>query len=108
MILRRAKMPCYVWDVDANGNKQLVRRGVRPLTTILRNGLKLIEKGSWEEKPLLINEEAVQATGIKLVKNFQRTRWLNGKTYNWLGIYKLLAKSEGSSGLEFDVLKENK
>ena len=108
MILRRGKMPCYVWDVDAKGNKQLLRTGVRPLTTILRNGLKRIKKGSWEEKPLLINEEAVQATGIKLVKNFQRTRWLNGKTYNWLGIYKILAKTEGSSGLEFDVLKENK
>lgn len=108
IILRRGKMPCYVWDVDAMGNKQLARKGVRPLTTILRNGLKRIEKDNWEEKPLLINEEAVQATGMKLVKNYQRTRWLNGKTYNWLGIYNILAKTESSSGLEFDVLKENK
>lgn len=108
MILRRGKMACYVWDVNNKQQLELMRKAVRPLTSILRKGISRQSKDKWRESPLLINEEAVQATGIKLVKNYQRTRWLNGRTYNWLGIYKVLAKTKGSSGLEFDVLKENK
>jgi hypothetical protein len=42
------------------------------------------------------------------VKNYQRARWINGATYQWLGIYKQLAKTEATSGLEFDTLEENR
>ena len=61
---------------------------------------------SKKEKPMFIHEEAVQATGIRLTKNYQRTRWICGKTYQWLGIYKRQAKTEASSGLVFDELIE--
>lgn len=94
IILRRGKMPCHILTEDG-----YVREPVLPVTSILRKGLD-----GDNYVPMLINEEEVQQTGIKLTKNFQRARWLNGKTYIWLGIYKKLAKLAESSGLEFDTL----
>lgn len=96
MILRRGKMPCHI--LTKEGYKL---QPVLPVTSILRKGLdgKVYE-------PLFINEEEVQQTGIRLIKNYQRTRWLNGKTYLWLGMYKRLAKFSENSGLEFDTLHE--
>lgn len=96
MILRRGKMPCHI--LTDNG---YVRTPVLPVTSILRKGL---DGNKYE--PLFINEEEVQQTGIRLIKNYQRTRWLNGKTYLWLGMYKRLAKFSEKSGLEFDTLHE--
>ncbi len=105
IILRRGKMPCYIWHKE-NEDVAIEKIPVRPLSSILRKGI-VKEENTWEEKPLFFNEEAVQSTGIRLVKNYQRARWLDGATYNWLGIYKRLAKTEATSGLEFDVLKKN-
>ena len=72
---------------------------VRPLTSILRKGIE----GS-KEKPLFINEEEVQGVGTVLRKNCQRSRWLKGETYNWMGYYKQIRNTQGVSGLEFDKL----
>ena len=94
MILRRGKMPCHI--LTKNGYE---RYAVLPISSILRKGLD----GN-KYMPLFINEEEVQQTGIRLIKNYQRTRWLNGKTYVWLGMYKRLAKFSENSGLEFDTL----
>ena len=95
MVLRRGKMPCHILTDEG-----YIRMPVLPVTSILRKGLD--PDGDYQ--PLLINEEEVQQTGIKLTKNFQRARWLNGKTYLWAGIYKKLAKFSEKSGLEFDTL----
>ena len=151
MVLRRGKMPCYVYS---DGKFNLVP--VRPQGSIMRpqqettdsaenlsqlaaikskngvvaNIVALLQSPaknvvsallnsagnknydshetlSKKEKPMFIHEEAVQATGIRLTKNYQRARWIGGQTYQWLGIYKRQAKTEASSGLVFDVLHEN-
>lgn len=94
MVLRRGKMPCYILT-----EKGFERKPVLPVSSILRKGL---DGNSY--RPLFINEEEVQQTGIRLTKNYQRARWLNGKTYLWLGMYKKLAKFSEKSGLEFDTL----
>ena len=94
IILRRGKMPCHILTEEG-----YVRMPVLPVTSILRKGL---DGDTYQ--PLYINEEEVQQTGIKLAKNYQRARWLNGKTYLWTGIYKRLAKFSEKSGLEFDTL----
>lgn len=96
MVLRRGRMPCYVYN-----NNKFERYAVLPVTSILRKGLD-----GDDYKPMLINEEEVQQTGIRLTKNYQRARWLNGKTYLWLGMYKKLAKFSEMSGLEFDTLQK--
>lgn len=96
MVLRRGKMPCYIRTKTG-----FVRQPVLPVSSILRKGL---DGGEDQYQPLFINEEEVQQTGIRLTKNYQRARWLNGKTYQWLGMYKKLAKFSEKSGLEFDTL----
>jgi hypothetical protein len=106
MILRRGKMPCFLWN-EKDGEIKVDKVPVRPVGTILRDGL-VQENGQWKEKPLFFHEEAIQSTGLRLVKNYQRARWINGATYQWLGIYKQLAKTEATSGLEFDTLEENR
>lgn len=94
--LRRAKMPVYVAAHDDY-------LPARPLSSLLR-----VEpgEGSVKEKPLYINEEEIVAVGTKVVKNHQRTRWLNGKTFTWTGISKQISKMQGDSGLMFDELIE--
>lgn len=106
MILRRGKMPCYIWD-EKDGKIKVDKVPARPKGTILKEGL-VENNGQWKETPLFFHEEAIQSTGIRLVKNYQRARWINGASYQWLGIYKQLAKTEATSGLEFDSLEENK
>lgn len=103
MILRRGKMPCYLYNEKTNDFDILP---VRPLGTILRPEI-IFENGINKELPMVIHEEAVQATGIRLTKNYQRARWLNGRTYNWLGLYKRQSHTEAGSSLIFDELKPN-
>ena len=102
IILRRGKMPCYIF----NGNK-FDLHAVRPKSSIMRPVVTRDKNGNvLKEEPMVIHEEAVQATGIRLTKNYQRARWIGGKTYQWLGVHKRQSRTEASSGLVFDKLKE--
>ena len=56
------------------------------------------------EKPLFINEEQVQGVGTVIRKNCQRSRWLDGRTFTWMGYSKEIKHTQGVSGLEFDNL----
>ena len=55
---------------------------------------------------MYIAEEEILQTGTKLIKNYQRARWFNGKVYNWLGIEKRLDNMQANSGLAFDTLED--
>jgi hypothetical protein len=72
---------------------------VEPRTTLLRHGLD-------ETSPRLyfVHEEEVPRAGIRVTQSFQRTRWLDGRVYVWLGARKQTGRGEGSSGLAFDRL----
>jgi hypothetical protein len=53
--------------------------------------------------PLLcIEEAAVPRAGQRLQLTAQRVRWVDGKTYVWVGRKVLAGRGEGSSGLRFD------
>jgi hypothetical protein len=59
------------------------------------------------ESPLeWVNEESVPRAGVKIQLTKQRVRWIDGKTYVWVGRKVTTGKGEGSSGLRFDYLKE--
>jgi hypothetical protein len=59
-----------------------------------------------EPEPLIwLEEAAVRRTGTRVLMTAQRTRWVDGKTYVWLGRKVLAGRGEGSSGLRFDVLR---
>ena len=92
--LQRAALPRMLGNDPANFEK------VRPRTSLLREGL--------EDKPTprayFIDEEEVPRAGALVRQAFQRTRWLGGKPFVWLGIKKTTGRGEGSSGLAFDFL----
>ena len=50
----------------------------------------------------VIHEEQIPKVGSVLKTTWQRTRWINGKTYIWVGNQKQVGKQAGSSGLKFD------
>ena len=57
------------------------------------------------EDPLLWLEEAsVPRSGVRVQLTNQRVRWVDGKTYVWLGRKVLTGRGEGKSGLRFDFL----
>jgi hypothetical protein len=93
---RRAKMPILL-----NGK----RYAVRPLSSLL--AVSFMDSDSTKEEPLLINEEEIQAVGTQISMNYQRARWLNGKTYTWLGAMSQIKQMQGNSGLMFDELLKN-
>lgn len=60
-----------------------------------------------EAQPVyFINEEEVPRSGISVQRSYQRTRWLNGKTYLWIGRRKETGKGEGWSNLKFDQIDD--
>ncbi|MFA5327635.1 MAG: hypothetical protein WC384_07580 [Prolixibacteraceae bacterium] len=56
--------------------------------------------------PYFINEEEVPRAGAIVTRSFQRTRWLNGKTYLWIGRAKEAGRGEGLSNLRFDQIED--
>lgn len=95
--LQRAAMPRILENDDR------IPKKVEPKTSLLREGLDKSPKETY-----YLNESEVGRSGIRIKKNFQRTRWHNGEVFNWVGIKKETGRGEGSSGLAFDQLIPNK
>ena len=74
---------------------------VKPQTSILREGLEDLPKPT----AYFIHEEEVPRAGVRVTQSFQRTRWINGEVFVWLGMKKKPGRGEGSSGLSFDQIK---
>lgn len=67
-------------------------------------GIILTEKPA----PFFVNEEEVPRSGSIVQRIFRRTRWINGKTYLWIGRLKEAGKGEGWSNLKFDQIEDIK
>lgn len=91
--LQRAAMPRFVLGAV---------QPVRPLTTILREGLRDDDTTS---APLFVNEEEITRAGVVVEGTMQRARWFGGGTTIWHGRRVRSGRGEGSSGLRFDVLQ---
>ncbi len=108
-ILRRAKIPLFVYNPEHADNPAKYYLPIRPISSLIECKIShSSEKNKTIEKALFINEEEVLQTGVKIVKNYQRGRWLNGETFHWLGIKKELNKLQKNSGLVFDKLEQIK
>jgi hypothetical protein len=60
-----------------------------------------------ETQPVyFVNEEEVPRSGIAVRRSWQRTRWLDGRTYLWIGRRKDTGKGEGWSNLAFDQIRD--
>jgi hypothetical protein len=84
--LRRAAM------LDGNGVPQFNRAKGRILTPQPGRRLDLFE-------------EEVPREGVRVTRNYQYTRWLDGTTHVWIGRRKDIGRGEGSSELRFDSLR---
>ena len=73
---------------------------VQPQGVLLRTNLSLAP----DENPLHLEEEEVPREGVVVQRTFQYARWLDGRSFVWLGRRKRVGKGEGSSGLRFDRL----
>lgn len=87
--LQRASMPRLI-----EGDTQPIQK-VKPRTDLLRHGLDIGQS-------YFLHEEEVTRAGISVSRSYQRTRWTNGRVYNWFGTRKRTGRGEASSGLAFD------
>ena len=76
---------------------------IEPQTSILREGLDSL---SGIATPYFIHKEEVPRSGIIVSQSFQRTRWINGEVFVWLGAKKKTGRGEGSSNLAFDQIRD--
>lgn len=95
--LQRAAMPRII-----KGDSEPPQR-IRPRTILLRTGLDQEPKVAYK-----LFEEEVLRSGVLVYQTFQRTRWYNGRVFNWLGVRKQTGRGEGSSGLRFDQIVQVK
>jgi hypothetical protein len=91
--LQRGAMPRMV------GNDPSNFKPVEPRTSLLRPGLDKTPKA-----PYFVHEEEVPRAGVHVTVAYQRTRWLDGRVFVWLGVSKTTGRGEASSGLAFDQL----
>jgi hypothetical protein len=53
---------------------------------------------------LRLFDEEVPREGVKVTRQFERTRWIGGSTLLWVGLRKQVGRGEGSSALRFDEI----
>lgn len=53
---------------------------------------------------LFVHEEEVPRAGAMVTRQFNRTRWYNGRVFTWIAKRKEAGRGEGSSGLAFDQI----
>lgn len=54
--------------------------------------------------PYFVEEEEVPRAGVYVQRSWQRARWLNGRTFVWVGRKKTAGRGEGWSQLVFDQI----
>ncbi len=91
--LQRAALPRFL-EGDPNPPEK-----IRPRTTLLRHNLP---------KAYFIHEEEVPRAGALVSQSYQRTRWIGGRVFTWLGARKQTGRGEGWSGLAFDRIVDVK
>lgn len=91
--LQRAAMPRII-----KGDSEPIKK-IRPRTKLLRVGLDQEPKAAYK-----VFEEEVPRAGLRASQSYQRTRWYNGKVFNWLGVRKQIGRGEAASRLAFDQI----
>ncbi len=82
-----------------------VPKEIRLQRARMPQGSKPLSKILIESQPTyFIEEEEVPRAGVIIKRNFQRTRWLNGKTFLWVGRRKQAGRGEGLANLTFDQI----
>jgi hypothetical protein len=54
---------------------------------------------------LALHDEEVPREGIRVTRQYQLARWMDGATHLWVGRRKVVGRGEGSSALKFDTIE---
>jgi hypothetical protein len=90
------------------GTSILLKRGVLPklegdaIGGLLEPQGRVLEPGH----NLLLHDEEVPREGARVTRAYQYARWIDGSTHLWIGRCKQPGRGEGSSGLQFDIIKQ--
>jgi len=57
---------------------------------------------------LMLFDEEIPREGVRVTRQFERTRWIGGRTLLWVGLRKQTGRGEGSSALRFDDAGDGK
>lgn len=103
-------------DVPASWTPLLPQRSADASLRLVRaamlapDGSNLIRRAQGEllsaSARLALYDEEVPREGIRITRQFERTRWLGGSTLLWIGLRKQVGRGEGSSALRFDAAGE--
>jgi hypothetical protein len=93
LVLQRGKMQRNLPHLLAS------LRYIKPMGTLLN------EHTQSNPNLYFLKEEEVPRAGITVTKRFQRTRWIDGQIYTWLGRQKKAGNGEVNSNLQFDHLE---
>ena len=93
--LRRAAMPRLI--------EGRTPERIRPRTELLKTGYDPVAD-TWG--PYFLHEEEVPRSGVLVNRFWQRTRWMDGEVFTWLGRRVRNGRGEANSGLEYDLVKE--
>lgn len=93
IVLQRAAMPRLT---DA------ALSHIRPSTSLLREGLN---DENTQDAPMYIAEELIPRSGLVLADQYQRTRWLDGKSLLWYSRKLKTSSYPVSNGIDFDNLE---
>jgi len=104
-------IPMVPVAVNTDPNKPVVKlqRGAMPRfikgykPSAVRPRTKLMTEVA---SPFLVNEEELTRSGVVVSSNYQRVRWNDGRVIVWLGRKKEVGRGEGSSGLQFDQIRD--
>jgi len=100
-------------DVPANWTPLLPQRLADPLSLRLVGAAMLAPDGSNVVRhaqgellnaapELKLFDEEIPREGVKVMRQFERARWIRGSTLLWVGLRKQVGRGEGSSALRFD------
>jgi len=100
-------------DVPANWTPLLPQRlADRPSLRLVRaamlaaDGSNVVRHAQGEllsaAPELKLFDEEIPREGVKVTRQFERTRWIGGSTLLWVGLRKQVGRGEGSSALRFD------
>lgn len=107
-------LPCFrlATDVPANWTPLLPQRNAEASLRLVRaamlapDGSNAIRRAHGEllnaAARLALYDEEIPREGVRVTRQFERTRWLGGSTLLWIGLRKQVGRGEGSSALRFD------
>jgi hypothetical protein len=52
-----------------------------------------------------VYEEEIPREGVRVTRDYQYARWVDGSTHLWIGRRKSVGRGEGSSGLRYDIVR---